>query len=99
LRQELRAHDVIARYGGEEFLAILPNTGLAGGLVMAERFRRTIERASWDFRSLTISAGVASSRGGRVESGELVGRADEALRRAKKDGRNCVRGAGDLRVT
>ncbi len=32
LRQELRTHDVIARYGGEEFLAILPNTGLSGGL-------------------------------------------------------------------
>jgi len=98
LRQELRTHDVIARYGGEEFLAILPNTGLAGGLVMAERFRRTIERAAWHFRPLTISAGVASSRAGRVEASTLVGMADEALLRAKNDGRNRVRGAGDLRV-
>jgi PleD family two-component response regulator len=65
---------------------------------MAERFRRTIERASWNFRSLTISAGVASSRAGGVEVSKLVGMADEALLSAKKDGRNRVCGAGDLRV-
>lgn len=92
LRQELRTHDTIARYGGEEFLAILPSTGLEGGLVMAERFRRTVERATWDFRTLTISAGVASSNAGELPHAELVRLADEALLSAKKSGRNRVGG-------
>jgi diguanylate cyclase (GGDEF)-like protein len=97
LKQELRADDTIARYGGEEFLAILPSTSLEGGLVMAERFRRTIERAAWDFRALTISAGVSSGRAGAVSTDNLVRFADDALGRAKKSGRNCVLGP-EIRV-
>jgi diguanylate cyclase (GGDEF)-like protein len=98
LRQELRAHDMIARYGGEEFLAILPNTGLPGGLVMAERFRRTIERAAWEFRPLTVSAGVSSALAGSIPQRDLVKLADSALLRAKKSGRNRVCGPADLLI-
>ena len=96
LEQERRGPDMVARYGGEEFLAILPNTSLAGGLIMAERFRRAVERASWSFRTLTISAGVASGRHGSLKRGDLVREADEALRVAKKLGRNRVCGPADL---
>jgi diguanylate cyclase (GGDEF)-like protein len=96
LKQELRANDTIARYGGEEFIAILPSTGLDGGLVMAERFRRTIERATWDFRTLTISAGVSCGRAGEIPHGDLVELADNALLRAKRSGRNRVCGPSDL---
>jgi diguanylate cyclase (GGDEF)-like protein len=96
LEQERRGPDVVARYGGEEFLAILPSTSLAGGLIMAERFRRAVERASWDFRTLTISAGVASGKAGEIDPIELVRLADEALLQAKKSGRNCIRGPADL---
>jgi len=95
LKQELRTNDTMARYGGEEFTAILPSTGIEGGLVMAERFRRTIERATWDFRSLTVSVGVSSANSGDTPVGELVKLADNALRRAKKSGRNCVRGPAE----
>jgi diguanylate cyclase (GGDEF)-like protein len=96
LKQELRAHDTIARYGGEEFIAVLPSTGLEGALVMAERFRRTVERAAWDFRPLTVSVGVATGRGGETPHAELVREADEALLQAKQRGRNRVCGPADL---
>lgn len=96
LEQERRGPDMVARYGGEEFLAILPGTSLAGGMIMAERFRRAVERASWDFRTLTISAGVASGGHGSLKNGDLVREADEALRLAKKRGRNRVCGPADL---
>lgn len=96
LTQELRANDTLARYGGEEFIAILPSTGIEGGLVMAERFRRTIERAAWDFRALTVSAGVATGRAGKTHHAELVRQADAALLQAKRRGRNRVCGPADL---
>lgn len=96
LKRELRTTDIPGRYGGEEFCAILPQTGLEGAREFADRFRVTVESTSFQAQGhelrMTISVGVSACPGARVGSGEdLIRLADEALYRAKGDGRNCVR--------
>lgn len=88
--------DTLARYGGEEFCVILPNTGLQGGAAVAENIRKSMEskvlrsgRDGRDFGSVTASLGVASSYGGEPVD-TVIGRADVALYRAKRSGRNQV---------
>jgi diguanylate cyclase (GGDEF)-like protein len=92
LKSDTRTHDHLARYGGEEFAIILPNTNLKGALVMGERFRRTIERAAWKHRKITISVGIASLHAGLSTSIELLNESDRALYRSKQHGRNRVTG-------
>ncbi len=94
LESGLRAQDYLARFGGEEFVVVLPGTRIRGAMVMAERFRRTVQRASWAKRPLTISVGVACTEDGAIESGDLLRQADEALYRSKEQGRNRVNGTG-----
>jgi diguanylate cyclase (GGDEF)-like protein len=92
-----RAGDLVARYGGEEFVVLLPDTDADGASVLAERIRAAVEeRNVWHPGSalgrLTISIGAATMTG--REDGDasgLVKAADEALYRAKADGRNVVR--------
>ncbi|TVQ81256.1 MAG: diguanylate cyclase [Bradymonadales bacterium] len=91
-----RESDVVARYGGEEFALILPFTGKEGALIKAERVRAAIEAYPFEHReqqpmgSITVSIGVASCPEDADQAEELVKRADEALYRAKKAGRNQV---------
>lgn len=92
-RAALRDVDMFARLGGEEFVAVLPETGPAEAAAAAERLRAAISQAPLDAlaagRRLTASVGVACLRDG--ESFDfLLGRADEAMYRAKKAGRNQV---------
>lgn len=97
LQAEMRSVDLIARYGGEEFVILLPETALPGAASFAERVRESI--AGHDFAepgveplSLTVSVGVATMTGGNEEhSDDVLARADAALYRAKRDGRNLVR--------
>jgi two-component system cell cycle response regulator len=96
LRQEVRSVDVVARYGGEEFVITLPETSLPGAMVFAERIRERI--AAHDFADssealkATVSIGVASiSPGDAVDPDGVIALADEALYRAKHEGRNLVR--------
>jgi len=87
--QLTRDDDVIARWGGEEFLVILPRTTLADAAVIAERMRAAIEASvSIEDRQITCSLGVAQSSGRGAD--ELIDRADVALYRAKRSGRNQV---------
>lgn len=90
LRQELREADMLGRWGGEEFLALLPATGLEGGLVAAERLRRAVSLRTFPYAgSVTVSIGVASARpGDHLE--RTVARADAGMYRAKRAGRNRV---------
>ncbi len=96
LRAEVRSVDLVARYGGEEFVVLLPNTATDGGVSFAERLRQRVERH--DFAgglaplALTVSIGVATFAGTPAQSAEeLLAAADQALYRAKHDGRNLVR--------
>lgn len=88
LRMHCRQSDIPVRWGGEEFAILLPETGLKGGIVLAERIRQTIETYPFkDVGHITASFGVASLTGNRQE---LIERADSALYKAKKSGRNKV---------
>ena len=97
LRNAVRAVDVVARYGGEEFVVVLPETSVVGSQSFAERLREKIEANGFNAHPhgifhVTCSVGMASYPGMQIESGEdLLARADEALYRAKADGRNRVR--------
>lgn len=86
-----RPADFIARYGGEEFVVLLPNTAEDGAQVVARRMNRSVYDAALAFdlgidRRVTVSIGIATS--GEVDAEGLVRRADDALYRAKANGRN-----------
>jgi diguanylate cyclase (GGDEF)-like protein len=89
-RAVLRASDVLVRSGGEEFHIIAPHTSAIDGLRMAEKVRVAIEQTEIPgCDHVTVSLGVAQL--GEQESGDsLTQRADAALARAKRAGRNCV---------
>lgn len=97
LQENAREPDVIARYGGDEFALLLPETGSAGGWVLAERFRRAIQRTAWPHRVITASLGLANLTSDNETGAELIARADQALYRAKQSGRNRVLAAPDGR--
>ena len=95
-RETLRATDIIGRLGGEEFVALLPSTA-AEAAIAAERVRAafavaTIVRNGRRIAA-TVSIGVASASPATAID-LLITRADDALYRAKKNGRNRVEIAG-----
>ena len=97
-RNVRRAGDLVARYGGEEFVVILPNTDPAGAREVAEAMHRTVRDMGLRHAGaragghLTISAGVAATVPTPDQTpADLVERADRALYRAKRGGRDCVK--------
>jgi diguanylate cyclase (GGDEF)-like protein len=91
LRDELRGVDTAARYGGEEFAIILPQAGVDGALIVAERLRRRIEQIEVpDVGHVTASLGIATFPQHASSRDTLVVAADRALYNAKRSGRNCV---------
>ncbi|HEY7509781.1 MAG TPA: GGDEF domain-containing protein [Vicinamibacteria bacterium] len=97
ITESLREIDIAARYGGEEFAVILPETSRTGAAVVADRIRRRIAEELARRRSaaaVTLSAGVAGYPEDAGSAEELIRRADEALYRAKADGKNRVTLAG-----
>lgn len=84
-----RKTDFVGRIGGEEFLILLPNTGYATALQLAERYRSGIENTA-DNVHYTCSIGVAELRVGEHPD-KLMQRADQALYAAKNSGRNTVK--------
>lgn len=95
---ELRQSDVLARFGGEEFILMLPETTLAVARRVAERLRARVEALApevepgGDTVTLTASFGIAGLRAGEGTR-DIVQRADRALYRAKRKGRNRVESA------
>lgn len=86
---QLRRPDHFSRFGGEEFVALLPETTLDEAMLVAERIRAEIARGTGQ-PGCTVSIGVAATVPGEGGIDTLLGRADEALYRAKAAGRNCV---------
>ena len=95
IQEAVRSTDVCVRYGGEEIALLLAHTGRAAAMEMAERLRERIASTVAFHKGATIpvtaSFGVATYLEPVSERGSLFPRADEALYRAKADGRNCVR--------
>ncbi len=91
LRQHVRASDFMARIGGEEFVLLLPETDLEGAARVAEKLRRGIEGCEFAYKGepvpITISGGIAQFCEGDTPDA-VYERADEALYRAKHQGRN-----------
>jgi diguanylate cyclase (GGDEF)-like protein len=98
LKDGLRSFDFVARYGGDEFVAVLPGADLDGTREAGEALRELvsglevpIDSAPSAVRSPTVSVGVASYNSAADESGDaLIERADAALLRAKRGGRNRI---------
>ncbi len=96
LTASIRQVDIAARYGGEELVVALPETGLEQAGLVAERIRQAIEHnevfGAGQRVRVTVSIGAAVCPAPGVQSvADLLQAADEALYRAKRDGRNCVR--------
>ncbi|HET9720243.1 MAG TPA: diguanylate cyclase [Solirubrobacteraceae bacterium] len=94
-RGALRSVDTAYRFGGEELLLVLRDVTQEVALLVAERVRMAVQRAGFAHPDgedgvLTVSIGVAC---GREEIGQLLGRADAALYKAKRGGRNRVMAA------
>jgi two-component system cell cycle response regulator len=95
LADSIRSVDLVARYGGEEFVVVLPETRLDGAVTFAQRLRERIETTPFVSAvgglRLTASIGVATYPGPDTHSvDDLFAHADEALYRAKAEGRNRV---------
>jgi len=94
-KRDLRSYDVAARYGGEEFVLILPETTHEEALLVAERIRCNIQQQAFppplNATHITISMGVSTYPYPAVSSiDDLIHTADDALYRAKENGRNQV---------
>ncbi len=105
IREQLRNNDVLARYGGEEFVALLANIEEGMAIDIAERIRKKIKNivveAKGSSVTVTMSIGTVTykpSKGAHVNSSQvgvdLIEKADAALYRAKKSGRDKVVSAG-----
>jgi two-component system cell cycle response regulator len=96
IRKSIRNIDLACRYGGEEFVIVMPETDMAVATMVAERLRRRIATEPFAIqhgaRSLdvTISIGIAALDGPADNAAAVLKRADAALYRAKRDGRNRV---------
>jgi diguanylate cyclase (GGDEF)-like protein len=93
LTQQMRKADIVCRYGGDEFAVLLPETAGDNALTAAEKLRRGVD--NWEFpgvpRPITVSIGIASYPTDGASRDELVKAADDALYRAKQEGKNCIR--------
>jgi two-component system cell cycle response regulator len=92
----VRGIDLACRYGGEEFVVVMPDTDMSLAWSVAERLRASVETAPFHISraphtlGITISIGIAGSEGSNDSSEALLHRADQALYKAKRDGRNRV---------
>lgn len=96
VKPRLRREDVFARAGGEEFAILLPEIGLDGARITADKVRRIVEASRFKHEqqliACTISLGVASFQTAMVDATTLYKAADDWLYQAKQRGRNRVEG-------
>lgn len=91
LHEVSRPRDLPCRWGGEEFAWLLPETSLEQATIAAERLRRAIESHDFDKAGkITASLGISVARQDEKDGEALCKRADQALYKAKENGRNRV---------
>jgi len=99
-----RTTDIMARYGGEEFAIILPNTEVAGAYIVAEKIRKKIAKQQLEVNgitfSITVSIGLMGDEPSKGSNADFwLKEADDALYKAKEEGRNKVVLAPSCSVT
>jgi two-component system cell cycle response regulator len=96
IRKSIRNIDLACRYGGEEFVVVMPETDATVAGLVAERIRRRIATEPFQIQQgtkaldVTISIGLAALGNAGDTAAAMLKRADTALYRAKRDGRNRV---------
>jgi two-component system cell cycle response regulator len=96
IEKDIRPTDVACRYGGEEFVVIMPETSIQMAQIMADRLRQTVEATPFRVHggtqeiNITMSGGVSVTIPPDDNSHQLIKRADEALYKAKQNGRNRI---------
>jgi two-component system cell cycle response regulator len=95
ISQNVRGVDLACRMGGEEFVVVMPDTDLAYATMVAERLRQRIGEYSFKVDdtlvlTVTVSIGIAVVEGTTDTAAKLLERADAALYKAKREGRNRV---------
>jgi diguanylate cyclase len=93
IKETLRPADSVGRYGGEEFLIVLPDSDQKAAMEAMERLQRDLTKKFFLHNNervlVTFSAGVAL-RGENEDAEDVIGRADKAMYKAKKTGKNRV---------
>ncbi|MDH4098968.1 MAG: diguanylate cyclase [Nitrospirota bacterium] len=94
LKKNTRKSDLVARYGGEEFVVVMPETDAERGVFLAETLRKKVAEHCFSgqgsCRKVTVSIGISEIEDNMRDQFELIGRADQALYRAKRTGKNKV---------
>jgi two-component system, cell cycle response regulator len=96
VKKSIRGIDLACRLGGEEFVVVMPETDMAVAGMVAERLRRRIASEGFPIEhgaravEVTISIGLAALAAASDDAAAILKRADQALYRAKRDGRNRV---------
>jgi diguanylate cyclase (GGDEF)-like protein/PAS domain S-box-containing protein len=91
LREEVRSEDVICRWGGEEFLIFSSETSEKATYSFAERIRKKIFSSSNQCLNLRVTVSIGIYYGGVSDSLDtIISYADEAMYKAKKQGKNCI---------
>ncbi len=97
LKANSRESDIVARYGGEEFINLLPETDIVGASIVAEKLRAEIEAASIKVGEIeikiTVSIGIScfdATKKDDPSTDQLISAADNALYKAKENGRNRI---------
>ena len=95
LSQHTRGQDVVCRFGGEEFAIILTSASSEAAHTRAQRLCEEVRKLTVVFRGqtlgrITLSVGIAGYPGSGNDAEELLRKADEALYRAKTEGRDRI---------
>lgn len=94
MKEHIRQVDLLGRYGGEEFVIALPDTDKGSAAHVADRIRQSVEKHRFkaydETITMTISIGVATYPDDGSDVTVLIDRADQALYKAKAEGRNKV---------
>lgn len=95
VKRNIRGVDLACRFGGEEFVVLMPDTDTNNAELVAERVRQAIAEKPFEIGALrplsvTVSVGVSFNESGADTPETLIKRADVALYRAKREGRNRV---------
>ena len=94
IQNHLRQIDLFARLGGEEFGVLLPGTNAREAAILAQRLRKAVRNIGFEDQGkaagVTVSTGIASSRGDNPSLDQLISRADSAMYLAKEQGRDRV---------